>query len=66
MASDVWFPDPLRHLLDSKQQAAQRDKTGELREGYLQALDDMRLALGLNERPRMAAWQVVEARQIDG
>jgi len=48
MGLDVWFSDDVRRCLHSKAQAASR-YSGEFRDGYLAALDDLAVEFGVVE-----------------
>ena len=62
-ASGMWFRADLVVVLSLLEQQARRDKTGERLQGTLEALGDLRRALGLDER---ASYAVIEGGRTGG
>jgi len=62
-ASGIWFRADLVVMLSLIEQQARRDKSGERLQGTLEALGDLRRALGLDDR---ASYTVIESGRVGG
>ena len=59
----IWFASELLPILSALEQQARRDKAGDRLQGTLEALGDLRRALGLDER---ASYAVIEGGRTGG
>jgi len=61
---NLWFPEDVRRMLASQAVVASRYGAGEYRAGYMDALRDLAISFGLDEREGLARFGPDPVRRL--